>query len=85
MIKEGKGYYSYYILTLLANLAASFNRANIFVLPLMILAHILICSRGEKERIKNYDIWRPLFITYLVYPLYTFAQVGDLLIVPMFF
>ena len=77
MIKEGKGYYSYYTLTLLANLAASFNRANIFVLPLMILAHILICSRDDKERIKNYDIWRPLFIIYLGYPLYSLTQVGD--------
>jgi len=84
MIKEGKGYYSYYILTLLANLAASFNRANIFVLPLMILAHILICSGNGEKRVKNYDIWLPLFITYLVYPLYTFTQAGDLLIVPMF-
>ncbi|MBU2541487.1 MAG: hypothetical protein KJ593_06270 [Candidatus Omnitrophica bacterium] len=73
LISSNKKYRSYYILTLIFNLVASFSRASIFILPAMIMTHILFCSKNHDERIRKYDIWLPLFATYLIYPLVTFA------------
>lgn len=69
---------SYWVLTLALNLMASFCRLSILLLPLIILAHILFCSEGGKDKSRKYNIWIPLFITYLFYPLITLTYVGDI-------
>lgn len=64
-----KGWRGCFRLTLFVNFLASFCQIAILVLPISVLAHILICSKDGKDRIRKYDIWLPLFITYLGYPL----------------
>lgn len=62
--------------TICVNFLASFCQITIMLLPAGILAHILIASKDEEDRLKKYDIWMPLFITYLGYPLLRFVYVG---------
>ncbi len=62
--------------TLFVNLLASFCQAAILILPSGILAHILICSKDGNDRIRKYDIWLPLFITYFGYILMRFFYYG---------
>lgn len=69
LISSGDNYRLSFILTLLINSVASFCRLSIFILPAMIFTHILFCSKDDKDRIKKYDIWLPLFMIYLIYPL----------------
>lgn len=38
--------------------------------------HILTCSRDNDDRIKKYEIWLPLFITYLGYPFIRLTYIG---------
>lgn len=64
---SGEKWRTYFRLTLLANLLASFGQISILILPASVLAHILICSKDGDDRVKKYDIWLPLFITYLGY------------------
>jgi tetratricopeptide (TPR) repeat protein len=77
LIDNGESYRKYLILTLVVNLAATFSRISIFILPATILAHILLCSRNDTERVEKYNLWIPLFISYLIYPLICLASVGD--------
>lgn len=77
LINKCEKYRRYWILTVLANLAASFSRMSIFILPAIIISHILLSSRNNIERIKKYDLWLPFFITYLIYPLILLTSVGD--------
>lgn len=66
----------YFWLTLFVNFLASFCQVAILILPASILAHILICSKDGEDRINKYDIWLPLFITYLGYILIRFLYYG---------
>lgn len=70
MNDRGK-YIPYYILTLLTALISSFCRLTIIILPLMILTHILFCSKDYKESLKKYNLWLPLFVIYLFFPVLT--------------
>lgn len=77
LINNGERHRSYWALTILANFAASFSRMTIVILPAIVFSHILLCSRDNAERVKKYDTWLPLFITYLIYPLMVLTSVGD--------
>lgn len=77
LISEGGAFRIYWGLTLMINLLASFCRASILILPIVILTHILFCSKDDSDRVKKYGIWLPLFITYLGYPLFVLATLGD--------
>ncbi|MFH0772380.1 MAG: hypothetical protein V1933_07155 [Candidatus Omnitrophota bacterium] len=68
-IDEGGEWRNYFRLTLFFNLLASFCQIAILILPASVLSHILICSKDAKDRVRKYDIWLPLFITYFGYPL----------------
>lgn len=59
----------FYILTLCINFFAPLCRLSILSLPVMILTHILFCSKDKEQRLRKYKIWMPLFATYLIYPL----------------
>jgi len=54
---------------LIVNFLASFCQISILVLPMSIFVYILCCSGNHLTRIKRYDLWMPLFITYLGHPL----------------
>ncbi|PIQ89722.1 MAG: hypothetical protein COV72_01615, partial [Candidatus Omnitrophica bacterium CG11_big_fil_rev_8_21_14_0_20_42_13] len=69
-------FYFWWALTLLANLAASFSRLSILIIPLAIGAHILL-SDDSRQRIIRYTRWLPLFITYLGYPLFLLMFAGE--------
>lgn len=78
LINTKKYYSKIYVTTLFINLFATyFCRINLIILPIIILSHILFCSQNTKERVQKYNIWLPLFITYLFYPLLTLVYVGD--------
>lgn len=77
LMDNNERYYSSWILTLSVNFAATFARMGIFILPATILVNILFNSKNDEERIKKYDMWMPLFIFYLIYPLITLVYVGD--------
>lgn len=77
LISGGERYYKFWILSIAFNFAATFLRMSILILPAVILFHILFCSKDDKERLKKYDIWLPLFISYIIYPLITLTSVGD--------
>lgn len=66
---SGGDWRGYFRLTLLFNFLASFCQIAILILPASVLAHILICSKDAKDRIKKYDTWLPFFLIYLGYPL----------------
>lgn len=68
-ISTGSSYRWYYALTLVLNLIASLCRTSILILPLMVVTHILFCSKDKAERIRKYWLWLPLLATYLLYPL----------------
>jgi len=72
--RDGRAYYA---MTIAANLAASFARASILMLPVLLLFHIAVSSRGGEERARKFRLWSPLFITYLVYPLFALVYGGD--------
>lgn len=76
LINSGGNYRLNFVLTLLINLIASFCRVSVLILPGMIITHILLCAKDNKDRIKKYNIWLPLFIIYLIYPLFVLI-VGD--------
>lgn len=63
-------------ITIGVNFLASLCQITILLLPVAILAHILISAKDGQDRLKKYDIWIPLFITYLGYPLVRFIYVG---------
>ncbi len=65
-------------LTIGVNFLASFCQITILLLPAAILCHILISSKDGQDRVKKYDIWMPLFITYLGYPLIRLLYSGFL-------
>jgi len=65
-----------YWLTIGVNFLAPFCQITILLLPAAILAHILISAKDGGERLKKYDLWLPLFITYLGYPVMRFLCVG---------
>ena len=67
--------YRRFILTLAVNLFASICRPSILILPAIILSHIILSAK-QTDRLKKYDIWRPLFLC-IFYPLFIFA-IGDL-------
>lgn len=54
---------------LFVNLLASFCPITIFVLPVAIFVYIICCSENHASRIKKYDLWLPLFMTYFGYRL----------------
>lgn len=75
---HGSKYKLFYTSTLLANFFASFLcRINIAILPVIILAHILFCSKDAKDCFNKYKVWIPLFLTYLFYPVITLIFIGD--------
>lgn len=61
---------------LIVNFLASFCQISILVLPVGIFLYILCCSGNHATRIKRYDIWLPLFVTYLGHPLIRSLFVG---------
>jgi tetratricopeptide (TPR) repeat protein len=77
LIDKGHKYHKYYFITLLSNLAASFCRPSILMLPASIFCHIIFSPKNEKERINKYQIWLPIFLTYLIYPLIRLTYVYD--------
>ena len=77
-VEKGVPYRKFYVLTLAVNfLATALCRINIIMLPVIIFAHILFCSKDKKGSQINYNRWLPLFVTYLFYPLFTLISVGD--------
>ncbi|NQT46485.1 MAG: hypothetical protein HQ593_03260 [Candidatus Omnitrophica bacterium] len=76
-IDDGGNYRLLFASFLLVNLIASFCRATILILPAMILTHILICAKDNRERIRRYNIFIPLFMVYMIYPVITLVA-GDL-------
>ncbi|UCB56927.1 MAG: hypothetical protein JSV30_06965 [Candidatus Omnitrophota bacterium] len=77
LISRGQNYRGFFILTLLISIFASFCRLTILILPAMVITHILFCSKDNEERVRKFDIWLPLFIIFLIYPLVIIAA-GDL-------
>jgi len=73
LIDEKKHYVRFFAITLLINIMASFCRISIFILPIIILAHIIFCSKDKETSLRKYSIWLPLFAIYLFYPLITIA------------
>jgi len=65
-------------LTIGVNFLASFCQITILLLPLAILSHILISSKDGQDRVRKYEIWMPLFIIYLGYPLIRLLYCGFL-------
>jgi len=63
--------------TLIVNLLASFCPITILVLPFMIFIYICCCSGGNIARIRKYDLWIPLFMTYFGYRLIRNIFWGD--------
>ncbi|OGX29409.1 MAG: hypothetical protein A2879_03325 [Omnitrophica WOR_2 bacterium RIFCSPHIGHO2_01_FULL_49_10] len=76
-IDDNRNWKYLFWLTIFVNFLASFCQITILMLPAGILAHILISSKDGQERLKKYDIWLPLFLTYLGYPLVRFIYVGS--------
>ena len=72
-INQGRNYRPFFIAAIAVNLVASFCSFSILILPLIILTHILFCARGNKERIRQYDMWLPVFIIYTIWPLFALA------------
>lgn len=83
LISKGENFYPFFILTLLISLVTSFCSLSILILPAMIIMHILLCLESNKDRIRKYDIWLPLFIIYLIYLLVKFG-VGDVRLTTVF-
>ena len=75
LLYAGEAWRPSFRLTILANLLASFSQITILVLPVSVLAHILVCSKDNQDRIKRYTAWLPLFITYLGWPLMRLAYI----------
>ncbi|PIQ90021.1 MAG: hypothetical protein COV72_00055, partial [Candidatus Omnitrophica bacterium CG11_big_fil_rev_8_21_14_0_20_42_13] len=76
LIGKHREYAAYFILTLLCAFAGSFSRLSILILPCMVMAHILLCSKDSAERARKYGIWIPFFSIYLIFPLLTIVM-GD--------
>lgn len=74
LIVHNQRFGRFYIPTLVINFFAPLCRLSILSLPVMVLAHILFCSKDNAERIKKYKIWMPLFATYLIYPLFLISS-----------
>src|SRR3989304_3310984 len=68
LIINGEKYGRILSFTLLVNFMATFSRMSIIILPIVILTHILFCSNNDGKRLKKYDIWMPLFVSYIIYP-----------------
>jgi hypothetical protein len=73
LVENKKDYHLAYFLTLVSSLIASICRASILILPLMIMSHILFCAKDDQTRVKRFDLWLPLFLVYLIYPLITIS------------
>ena len=43
------------------------------MLRINFVAHIIFCSKDNKDSLRKYNIWLPLFIIYLIYPLIVIA------------
>jgi hypothetical protein len=69
-VEHGKRWRIIFWMTLIANLLASFCQISILVLPVGIFIYILLCSDNSAMRVRRFDLWLPLFITYLGYPLF---------------
>ena len=76
LINNRGNYRPYYILTLIVAFVSSFCRLTIIILPLMILVHILYCCENRREMLKKYNLWTPLFIIYLLFPV-LIVTLGD--------
>lgn len=74
---SGRSYKSWYVTTLIVNFMATFCRVSILILPLCIFADIIFASKNTEERNKRYNMWLPLLVIYLGYPLMTLTYVGD--------
>ncbi len=68
-IEEGRSWRPVFWATIFANFLASFCQITILILPIGILTHILISSKDGADRLRRYDTWLVLFVTYLGYPL----------------
>lgn len=77
LMDKGDKYLKYYIITLISNLAASFCRPSILMLPASIFCHIIFSPENDKNRINKYQVWLPIFLTYLIYPLIRLTYVYD--------
>lgn len=75
-IDEDRPWKTLFWLTICINFLAPFCQITILLLPAGILAHILISAKDAEDRLKKYDIWLPLFITYLGYPVMRFLCIG---------
>lgn len=67
----------YFWLTLFVNFLASFCPFAILILPAAIFVHILFCAKDTHDRVRKYEIWLPLFITYLGNPLIRLCYAGS--------
>lgn len=65
---------------IMAGLLASLQRSAAILVSVLLLAHILICSRTPLERQAKYDRWLPLFVVFSFYPSLSLAFVGDVIV-----
>src|SRR3989338_8934781 len=77
IIENGGNWRGFYIVTLMVNLAASFCRLSVLLLPMTMLAHILFCAKNDEDRLRKYDTWLPAFIAYLSYYQIAIAASGE--------
>lgn len=77
LIITNRRFSGYWTLCLLVNIAASFCRFNIIILPVMMLTHLLFCSSDDSQKIRKLKIWLPIVAVYLGNPLYSLFGAGD--------
>lgn len=71
--KAGGRWIKYYLLTLLACLAASFMRLSIVILPVIIVGHIIYSDKELKNVSMRYLLWVPALIILPLYQLLVLA------------
>lgn len=67
----------YFGLTLFVNFLASFCPIAILILPAGIFVHIIFSAKDAQDRVRKYETWIPLFITYLGNPLIRLCYAGS--------
>jgi hypothetical protein len=76
-IERGQYFTKWYWATLLFSALASFQRLSILIIPLIIFIHILFSTRENKKILVKYNLWIPLFVIFLIYPLIVLALGGQ--------
>lgn len=65
--------------TFAVGILASLQR-SLLIGPILFLTHILFCSKDASQRKARYDRWLPLFVAFSLYPIFSLALVGDVIV-----